>query len=170
MSSRADDPRSNPLIRALEAELAEDPAEVEKLPLGMQRRRDSWLVDFRAGRLPFQQDDDAPVLDDLELEHWLLLSAEAAFRGSSGGTGEPTLRAADDDAVTVAVQRRPDGTGWQVRLRNAAPGRYRVELHWEGTRDTASVEVTVVGNRSEFTPIPGPPEPPTHARFAPIAD
>ena len=148
MSSGNHDARTDRLIRALDAELAETPDD-DALPPALERGRQNWLTRFRAGALPFQQDE--PVPDAFELEHWLLLQNEPVFR--SPGAPSEALRAQSEDGVVVQVQRTDDGP-WQVRLRKAQPGRYRVDLKGEdGVR--ASAEVTVTDSASGYLPVPG---------------
>ncbi len=157
---------TNPLIRALAAELAQDPTSDVELPAGLAGRRESWLAQFRAGTLPFQQAAEGTVPDDLDLELWLLLEKDKAFRSRGpAGSASPGWRAVDAQGVVTSVRRAPDGATWEVRLRKAAPGSYRVEVLWEeGSRSFA--ELLVVEGSSEYVPIGGPEQPPTRVRLS----
>lgn len=155
------DDRRDRLIRALEAALAEDPTDATEFPDQVEQARVSWLDQFRAGSRPFQQTEtEAPVIDDLDLELWLLLEKEKVFR--SGGPATPTAyRARTPEGIVLTVRPGEDGT-WQVRVRKALPGAYRVDLSWaDGAKATA--EVTVVDGSSDFVALVGPQQPPVRA-------
>jgi hypothetical protein len=168
MSSSDSGTPQNPLIRELAAELAAEPAVDAELPPGLLRRRDSWLAQFRAGTLPFQQEADEPALDLVDVELFLLLEQERVFRSrgpaDDSGWVSPGLRVETPEKIVVVVRRAVAGDTWGVRVRSAAPGRYRAELLWaDGSRRSA--ELLVVDTSSDYAPVDGPGEPPARVRL-----
>ena len=167
-TSDSDDPRR--LIRALEAELGQEPGEEaanQGLSDGLERARVGWLDQFRAGARPFQQADDPPLVDDLDLdlELWLLLEKEKTFRSGpvAGSAPAAAFRARTAEGSVVQVRSGPEHGTWVVLLRKASPGSYRVDLAWE-SGDRASAQIVVAEGNPDGVTVPGPAEPPARAR------
>jgi hypothetical protein len=167
MSTSDSDDRRGRLIRALDAELAREPADdATERSDAVESARVSWLDQFRAGVRPFQQADaDAPLLDDLDLELWLLLEKEKTFRSgpAAGSAPAAAFRARTAEGAVVQVRSGPDDGTWEVRLRKASPGTYRVDLAWE-SGDRASAQIVVVEGNPDGVAVPGPAEPPARVR------